>query len=71
MTSWVLNLPATVSLVVLLLPTPSLHVTSTIVVNVAVNLDVSVIDKLEVVALHRTVLYGPEDLGTPIGELNR
>ncbi len=69
----VLNLPATVSLVVLLFPPPPifLHVTSTIVVNVAVNLDVSVIDKLEMIALHRTVLYGPEDLGTPVGELNR
>ena len=69
----VLNLPATISLVVLLFPPPPLflHVTSTIVVNITVNLNVSIIGKLEVITLHRTVLYGPEDLGIPVGELNR
>ncbi len=67
----VLNSPATVSLVVLLFPPPPLflHVTSTIVVNVTVNLDVSVTGMPEV-ALHKTVVYGPEDLGTFMRELN-
>ncbi len=51
----VLNLPATVNLVVLLLSTA--------------NLDVSVTGMPEV-TLHRTVLYGPEDLGTPVGDPN-
>ncbi len=50
-----LNLPATVSLVVSLpTPAPFLHVTSTIFVNVTVNLDVSITGMPEVA--HRTVL---------------
>ena len=49
------DLPATVSLAVLLSPLPLLHVTS-VLVEVTVSFDVSVTG--EVVALHRTVVYG-------------
>ncbi len=51
-----LNLPAIVSLAVLLSPLPLLHVTSTVLVEV---IDVSVTG--EVSTLHRTEVYGPED----------
>ncbi len=66
-----LNLPATVSLVVLLLSTSPLflHVTFTIVVNLTVNLDVSVTKVPKIVSLHRTVLYAPDTAGTPMHEL--
>ncbi len=60
-----LNLPATVSLVVLMSP-PPLHDTSTVLVEVTVSFDVSV--KGEVSTLHRTEVYGPEDVGTPVPE---
>ncbi len=63
--SIVLNLPATVSLVLLISP-PPLHVTSTVFVEVTVSFDVSVTG--EVSTLHRTVVYGPEDVGTPVPE---
>ncbi len=60
------NLPATVSLVVLLLivPLALLHVTSTVFATVTVSFEVSVTSELdsEVAALHRTVLYAPDNL---------
>ncbi len=46
-----LNLPATVSLVVLMSP-PLLHVTSTVLVEVTVSFDVSVTGEVSI--LHRT-----------------
>ncbi len=61
-----LNLPATVSLVVLISPLLLLHVTSTVLVEVTVSFDVSVTG--EVSTLHRTEVYGPEDVGTPVPE---
>ncbi len=60
-----LNLAATVSLVVLMSP-PPLHITSTVLVEVTVSFDVSV--KGEVSTLHRTVVYGPEDVVSPVSE---
>ncbi len=64
--SIVLNLPATVSLIVLISPRLLLHVRTTVLVEVTVSFDVSVTG--EVSTLHRTVVYGPEDVGTPVPE---
>ncbi len=50
----------------LLSPLPPLHVTSTVLVEVTVSFDVNVTG--EVSALHRIVVYGPEDVGTPVPE---
>ncbi len=50
----------TVSLVLLISPLLLLHVTSTAFVEVTVSFDVSVTG--EVSTLHRTEVYGPEDV---------
>ncbi len=63
----VLNLPATVSLVVLP-SSPPLHVTSTVLVKVTVSFDVSVTGEVDSSTLHRTVVYETEYVVSPVTE---